>query len=65
MRYFVLMFAKKYPGEDLAGDKMALQKLRREVERVKCALSTQHQARLEIESLFDGIGERYRTVSTF
>jgi len=29
--------------------------MRREVERVKRALSSQHQARLEIESLFDGI----------
>jgi endoplasmic reticulum chaperone BiP len=36
-------------------DKRALQKLRREVERVKRVLSTQHQARVEIESLFDGI----------
>jgi molecular chaperone DnaK (HSP70) len=57
MQYFVKMFAKKYPGKDLATDKRALQKLRREVERVKRALSTQHQARVEIESLFDGIGE--------
>ena len=38
-----------------AADKRALQKLRREVERVKRVLSTQHQARVEIESLFDGV----------
>jgi heat shock protein 5 len=31
------------------------QKLRREVERVKRSLSSQHQARLEIESFFDGV----------
>merc|ERR1712178_279801 len=30
-------------------------KLRREVERVKRTLSSQHQARLEVESLYDGI----------
>merc|ERR1712022_92179 len=39
---------------DLVNDKRALQKLRREVERVKRTLSTQHQARLEIEGLIDG-----------
>merc|ERR550537_1233930 len=39
----------------MSKDKRAVQKLRREVERVKRTLSSQHQARLEIESLFDGI----------
>merc|ERR1711968_13373 len=33
----------------------ALQKLRREVERVKRSLSSQHQARLEIEGLSEGV----------
>merc|ERR1712167_512069 len=42
-------------GTDVASDKRALQKLRREVERVKRTLSTQHQARLEIEGLVDGV----------
>ena len=41
-------------GNDITNDKRAVQKLRREVERVKRALSNQHQARLEIESLYDG-----------
>jgi len=54
MQYFVKLFQKKYNG-DLKTDKRALQKLRREVERVKRVLSTQHQARVEIEALFDGI----------
>jgi len=54
MQYFVKMFNKKY-GKDMNTDKRALQKLRREVERVKRVLSQQHQARVEIESLFDGI----------
>jgi len=54
MAYFVKAFKKKY-NKDLGTDKRSLQKLRREVERVKRVLSQQHQARLEIESLFDGI----------
>merc|ERR1712219_72061 len=36
------------------GDKRSLQKLRREVEKTKRALSSTHQARLEIEALYDG-----------
>jgi endoplasmic reticulum chaperone BiP len=54
MQYFVKMFNKKFK-KDMNTDKRALQKLRREVERVKRVLSQQHQARVEIESLFDGI----------
>merc|ERR1711968_225106 len=53
MAYFIKML-KKRDGTDMANDKRALQKLRREVERVKRTLSTQHQARLEIEGLTDG-----------
>merc|ERR1712196_193312 len=53
MAYFIKML-KKRDGTDVASDKRALQKLRREVERVKRTLSTQHQARLEIEGLIDG-----------
>merc|ERR1711953_704330 len=34
---------------------MGLQKLRREVEKAKRALSSAHQARVEIEALFDGV----------
>merc|ERR1740129_1124776 len=45
---------KKKNSIDISGDKRALQKLRKEVERVKRALSTQQQARLEIEDLADG-----------
>merc|ERR1719158_1500708 len=54
MKYFAKKF-KKAHGKDLTKDKRAMQKLRREVERVKRALSSQHQARLDIESLHDGI----------
>ena len=42
-------------NKDMMEDKRAVQKLRREVERAKRTLSTQHQARVEIEALFDGI----------
>jgi heat shock protein 5 len=53
MQYFMRLFKKKHK-KDLKTDKRAVQKLRREVERVKRTLSSQHQARLEIEALFDG-----------
>ena len=53
MQYFIKMMKKK-SSVDISGDKRALQKLRKEVERVKRALSSQHQARLEIESLAEG-----------
>merc|ERR1719158_1173040 len=54
MKYFMKLFKKKHK-KDMSKDKRAVQKLRRETERVKRALSSQHQARLEIESLYDGI----------
>merc|ERR1711907_612736 len=54
MKYFLKVFKKKYK-KDMSKDKRAMQKLRREAERVKRALSTQHQARLEVEALFDGV----------
>jgi len=54
MQYFIKMLNKR-DKVDISGDKRALQKLRREVERVKRTLSSQHQARLEIEGLMDGI----------
>jgi len=54
MAYFIKLFKKKY-NKDMAEDKRAVQKLRREVERVKRALSTTHQSRVEIEALYDGI----------
>ena len=54
MKYFMKLFRKKHKL-DLGKDKRALQKLRRESERVKRALSTQTQARAEIEALMNGI----------
>jgi len=55
MKYFMKKFKKANKGSDIMKDKRSIQKLRREVERVKRSLSSQHQARLEIESLVDGI----------
>merc|ERR1719399_1797637 len=46
---------KKKDGNDITSDKRAVQKLRREDERVKRALSTKTSARLEIESLIGGL----------
>jgi len=54
MQYFIKLIKKKY-SKDISKDARAIQKLRREVERAKRALSSQHQVRVEIESLFDGI----------
>merc|ERR1719240_2585103 len=54
MKYFIKLFKKKHKV-DMTKDKRAMQKLRRESERVKRALSTQPQARAEIEALYDGI----------
>merc|ERR1712078_798617 len=54
MKYFLKVFKKKHK-KDMSKDKRALQKLRREVEKAKRALSSTHQARLEIEALFDGV----------
>ena len=41
---------------DISKDGRALQKLRREAERAKRALSSQHQVRVEVESLAEGVG---------
>merc|ERR1711993_151575 len=38
----------------MSKDKRAIQKLRREVEKTKRALSSTHQVRVEVESLFEG-----------
>merc|ERR1719189_511013 len=50
MEHFIKLIKKKM-GKDVRKDSRALQKLRREVEKAKRALSSTHQTRLEIESL--------------
>nr|ANA96232.1 heat shock protein [Tyrophagus putrescentiae] len=53
MEHFIKLYKKK-TGKDIRSDNRAVQKLRREVEKAKRTLSSAHQARIEIESLFDG-----------
>ena len=53
MEHFMKIIKKK-TGKDIRNDKTATQKLRREVEKAKRALSSAHQTRIEIESLIDG-----------
>merc|ERR1719460_2824205 len=53
MEFFITQFKKK-TDLDIKTDKRALQKLRREVEKAKRALSSTMQTKLEIEALIDG-----------
>jgi len=53
MEHFIKLYKKK-KGKDLRKDSRAVQKLRREVEKAKRALSAAHQVRLEVESIMDG-----------
>merc|ERR1719261_618324 len=55
VRQYYIKMVKKKSNVDISGDKRALQKLRKEVERTKRALSSQQQARLEIEDLVKGV----------
>merc|ERR1711865_373863 len=54
MQHFIKIFNKKH-SKDMTKDMRSMQKLRREVEKTKRALSSTHQARIEIEALFDGV----------
>ena len=53
IEHFIKLYKKK-KGKDLRKDVRAVQKLRREVEKAKRALSAAHQVRVEVESLIDG-----------
>merc|ERR1711970_1320434 len=53
MDYFMKLYKKK-TGKDVRKNVRSVQKLRREVEKAKRALSAAHQAKVEIESFFDG-----------
>lgn len=53
MEHFIKLYKKK-TGKDVRKDNRAVQKLRREVEKAKRTLSSAHQARIEIESFFEG-----------
>jgi len=54
MDHFIKVVQKKH-GKDISEDKRALQKLKREVEKTKRALSNTHEAKIEIEGLIDGL----------
>ena len=45
---------KKKQGKDICGNIRAIQRLRREVEMAKRVLSSQHQAKIEIDCFYDG-----------
>jgi endoplasmic reticulum chaperone BiP len=51
MDHFIRLVKRKH-GRDISRDGRALGKLRRECERV---MSSQHQVRVEVEALFDGV----------
>uniref|UniRef100_A0A646QDN4 Endoplasmic reticulum chaperone BIP n=1 Tax=Hemiscolopendra marginata TaxID=943146 RepID=A0A646QDN4_9MYRI len=53
MEHFIKLYKKK-KGKDIRSDNRAVQKLRREVEKAKRALSSNHQVRIEIESFYEG-----------
>ena len=53
MDYFMKLFRRK-SGKDASRDKRAQQKLKREVEKAKRALSSTHEVKLDIENFFDG-----------
>ncbi|KAL3155345.1 Luminal-binding protein 5 [Trebouxia sp. C0009 RCD-2024] len=54
MDYFIKLIKKKH-HVGISKDVRALSKLRREAERAKRALSSQHQVRVEVESLAEGV----------
>jgi heat shock protein 5 len=53
MDHFMKLFRRK-TGKDISRDKRAQQKLKREVEKAKRALSATHEAKIDIENFFDG-----------
>jgi len=59
MRFLMDEFKKQHKV-DMINDKKATQKLKREVEKAKRILSAQHEARVEIESLYNGIDFSYK-----
>jgi heat shock protein 5 len=54
VQHFIKLIKKKH-GKDISNDKRAVMKLKKEVERAKRALSSQHSTPVEVEALFDGV----------
>ena len=53
MNYYMGLIKKKH-GKDISNDKKSVQKLKREVEKAKRALSSTHEVKFEIENFLDG-----------
>ena len=53
LNYYIGLIKKKF-GKDISGDKKSIQKLKREVEKAKRALSSAHETKIEIENFVDG-----------
>jgi len=51
---YLIRIYKKKRGKDIRKDTRAVQKLRREVEKAKRSLSSNHQVKIEIDSFFEG-----------
>lgn len=54
LEYFMKLIKKKY-NKDISTDKRAIQKLKRDVEKAKRALSSTHEYKIEIDGLADGL----------
>jgi len=52
---YMMKLVKKKHTKDVKGDKRAVQRLRREVEKAKRALSSTHQTKVEVEGLVEGL----------
>jgi len=59
MKFLITDFKRKHKL-DMNSDKKAKQKLKRAVETAKRTLSSQHEARIEIEGLYKGVDYSYR-----
>jgi len=55
IQHLLSLLKKKHPGKDPTKNPSAIQKLRREAERAKRALSTSPEVRVEIEALMPGL----------
>lgn len=52
--HFIKLIKKKH-NKDISKDKRSIQKLKREVEKAKRALSSTHESKIEIESLYESL----------
>lgn len=52
--HFIKVIKKKH-NKDISADKRSIQKLKREIEKAKRALSATHEVKIEIEDLLEGL----------